>query len=545
MTLTAQTGAASSQANASRVQCLKRQLDTRLSPVEAYGLLTGDGTQANTLLLETADGLAPDTDKSLALLSAALRIEARGPELRLQALNRNGERLLAALETLPACLQLQQRRADMLLLQFVAAPAPADERERLQMPTPMTVIRSVLQGFVISPRDDQALLMAAGVFSFESVEMAEQFAPFAVAKALPDFTLIVPDLVLLQPRSGRSATLAALVFADDEHSRGANEASRKLASVAAQLEQAQPSVFVARTGDTAQAQAEINDADFHRFVERARQHLLAGDVFQLVLSRRFLLPCTRPFAAYRTLRDSNPSPYLFYLSAGDQVLFGASPESAVKVDGATRVVQVSPIAGTRPRGRDASDRIDSDLDSRLEAELRTDEKEIAEHMMLVDLARNDVARLSETGTREVSQLLSVERYARVMHLVSRVRGRLRAPLDALHAFSAAMPMGTLSGAPKIRAIELIRAIEGKPRGAYGGAIGYVNAAGDMDTAIVIRAASVRDGVAAVQAGAGLVLGSDPQAEADETRRKAEAVLRAIAGAERHGSGNDQRNGGEG
>jgi anthranilate synthase component 1 len=197
----------------------------------------------------------------------------------------------------------------------------------------------------------------------------------------------------------------------------------------------------------------------------------------------------------------------------------------VKRDGDWPIVEVKPIAGTRPRGTN------SDEDDRLEADLRLDHKEIAEHMMLVDLARNDVARVSMSGSRRVAALMTVERYARVMHLVSSVKGRLDSGFDALHALQACLNVGTLSGAPKIRATELLRRTEKTKRGPYGGAIGWLNGDGMMDTGVVIRSAVVKDGYAYVRAGAGVVHDSDPQAEADETRRKASAILSAIAAAE--------------
>jgi len=211
----------------------------------------------------------------------------------------------------------------------------------------------------------------------------------------------------------------------------------------------------------------------------------------------------------------------------DFCIFGASPESAIKYQQHNRQVEIYPIAGTRPRGFDKNGNFSPDLDSRIELELRLDKKELAEHIMLVDLARNDIARVSQPGTRHVADLLKVDRYSHVMHLVSRVCGTLSEDLDALHAYQACMNMGTLSGAPKVKATELIRKSEGKRRGSYGGAVGYLTGEGEMDTCIVIRSAFVKEGIAQVQAGAGVVYDSNPQAEADETRQKAQAVINAI------------------
>jgi anthranilate synthase component 1 len=217
---------------------------------------------------------------------------------------------------------------------------------------------------------------------------------------------------------------------------------------------------------------------------------------------------------------------MFFVSSPDHLLFGASPETSVRVkrEEGWPSVEVKPIAGTRPRGRDA------DEDDRMEADLRLDRKEIAEHMMLVDLARNDVARVSLPGTRRVAKLMTVERYARVMHLVSSVKGMLAIGFDALHALQACLNVGTLSGAPKLKATELLRRGERTRRGPYGGAVGWLNGEGAMDTGVIIRSAVVKDGVAHVRAGAGIVYDSDPKSEADETRRKASAVLSAIKAA---------------
>lgn len=239
------------------------------------------------------------------------------------------------------------------------------------------------------------------------------------------------------------------------------------------------------------------------------------------------MPCQNSLEVYKELKRTNPSPYMFYMQDEDFIIFGASPESALKYQKSTNQVEIYPIAGTRRRAKNLDGSINADLDSRIELELRLDAKENAEHMMLVDLARNDVARISKTGTRYVADLLKVDRYSHVMHLVSRVVGQLADDLDALHAYQASMNMGTLTGAPKIKAMQLISAVEKQTRGGYGGAIGYFNGYGDLDSCIVIRSAYVEDEVAEVQAGAGVVLDSIPIAEADETRTKAQAVISAI------------------
>lgn len=271
-----------------------------------------------------------------------------------------------------------------------------------------------------------------------------------------------------------------------------------------------------------------DDAVYCDAVSALKKYIRQGDIFQVVPSRKFSMPCPHPLLAYQHLKQQNPSPYMFFMQDQDFSLFGASPESALKYDADSRKIEIYPIAGTRPRGHRANGEIDADLDSRIELSMRTDKKELAEHLMLVDLARNDLARICEPGSRYVANLTKVDRYSFVMHLVSQVVGTLRSDLDIFHAYQACMNMGTLTGAPKVRAMQLIAEYEQERRGSYGGAVGYFTGKGHFDTCIVIRSAYVENGIATVQAGGGVVLDSNPQDEADETRNKAQAVIRAIA-----------------
>jgi anthranilate synthase component 1 len=261
-----------------------------------------------------------------------------------------------------------------------------------------------------------------------------------------------------------------------------------------------------------------------QMVERCREYIIAGDVIQVVPSQRLSRSTTaHPFSVYRALRTVNPSPYMYYLQMGGSYIVGASPEMLVRVeDGA---VETHPIAGTRPRGRDPEE------DAALEQELRNDEKERAEHVMLVDLGRNDIGRVSEPGTVRVGDFMVVERYSHVMHLVSRVTGKLRAGLSAYDALRACFPAGTVSGAPKIRAMEIISELEPDRRGPYAGAVGYFDFSGNMDTCITIRTIVMKDGTAHIQAGGGVVFDSVPEREYQESLNKARALLAAIDEAE--------------
>ena len=265
---------------------------------------------------------------------------------------------------------------------------------------------------------------------------------------------------------------------------------------------------------------------YQGFVAKAKEYILAGDIFQVVPSQRFAVPFTLPaFSLYRALRRLNPSPFLFYLDFGAFAVVGSSPEIMVRVRAGK--VTIRPIAGTRPRGATPAE------DAALAAELLADEKERAEHLMLLDLGRNDVGRVARVGTVKVTEQMVIERYSHVMHIVSNVEGELDPRLDAIDALIAGFPAGTVSGAPKVRAMEIIEELEPERRGIYGGCIGYISAGGELDTCIALRTGIVKDGTLYVQAGGGIVADSDPEAEHQETCNKARALIRAAEEAIRY------------
>jgi anthranilate synthase component 1 len=519
-------------------ECLVRSVGRAVDPLALYEALTG-GTR-DTLLLESGD--RAHAEKSLVVCRSALRITARGRRVTIDALNPNGASLLpavrdriersgrGAVEPRPAGLAIDYPS-------IVSASA----EERLKAPAPPDALRAVLsiaageEGSQIPPP------LLAGVFSYDFIDSFETLPEACSDRLLwPDYEFWLPDQMVWISHRLLSTRIAAYVFAGEHASRVRHDAVGTIARIVASCEglPVESQLPAGLSGGRLEAAspprrgAEVNIADdeFERLVETLQSHIRAGDVFQIVVSRSFSAPCDDPLGAYRRLRALNPSPHMFFVSGTAGVLFGASPESALSVDERRRVF-IQPIAGTRPRGRRADGTIDADLDSRLETELRLDEKELAEHLMLVDLARNDVAHVSEPGSRSVDRLLMIARYSHVMHLVSGVSGALRRDLDPLHAYVATMNMGTLTGAPKVKAASLLRQYEPERRGPYGGAVGYLTADGRMDTAIVIRAAVVANGMAQVRAGAGIVFDSNPAAEAMETRSKAEAVLRAIRGGE--------------
>jgi anthranilate synthase component 1 len=512
---------------------LVREVTGSPDPLALYAALSDGGRKRGTFLLESGETGAGAGERSLLGVSPALRVTCVGRTATITGLSPNGRSLLGWTARRLEPLADVARDGDTVRAVFPEPPAgPRDEASRGRLPSPLDALRAVVMGPMLLAQPTDACHLAAGVFSYDLVELFERMPQGgAEPAATPHFEFVVPDRLIIVDHLRHRTLVVATAVGGPAGEANYNDAVQAIGMLLQAVAAATTRLPVVPSSHlpAVEASVDLTDAEYAELVVRLKGHIVAGDVFQIVASRTFSLPCPDPLAAYGRLRAANPSPYLFYVVGADSIIFGASPETAVKVAGTPRRVTIRPIAGTAARGRTGAGAIDADLDTRREAALRLDQKETAEHMMLVDLARNDVARVSRPGTRQVTRLLTVDRYAHVMHLVSEVQGELAEGLDALHAYAAAMNMGTLVGAPKIRAAEILRDVESSRRGAYGGAAGYLTQGGEMDTAIVIRAAVVRDGVARVRAGAGIVFDSDPASEALETRRKAEAVLRAIAG----------------
>jgi len=505
-----------------KLELLTSQGSHRGDPTAIFHQLCG--ARPATLLLESAEINTKQSLKSLLIVDSALRITALGRVVNIQALTTNGASLLPLLDaSLPADVQ-NVARPNGRELTFPVIDTLQDEDARLRSQSVFDALRNVLN-LVESPEDEREAMFLGGLFAYDLVAGFEDLPQLRADQRCPDFCFYLAETLLVLDHQKRTSRLQASLFTPDQEEK--QRLTERLEQLQHQLQQP-PHTIPHQIVNDMQLSCNQSDEVFGGVVEQMKEAIRAGEIFQVVPSRRFSLPCPAPLAAYETLKNSNPSPYMFFMQDNDFTLFGASPESALKYDATNRQIEIYPIAGTRPRGRRADGSLDADLDSRIELEMRTDHKELAEHLMLVDLARNDLARICEPGSRYVADLTKVDRYSVVMHLVSRVVGTLRADLDVLHAYQAVMNMGTLTGAPKVRAMQLIAESEGTRRGSYGGAVGYFTAHGDLDTCIVIRSAYVEDGVATVQAGGGVVLDSVPQAEADETRNKARAVLRAIA-----------------
>ena len=379
--------------------------------------------------------------------------------------------------------------------------------------------------------------MAAGLFGVFGYDMVRLLEPLGSPNPdpldLPDAVLTRPALVAIFDSVKHEIVLVSAAYPDSGLAAGEafDAAVARLDAFEAELRAPLPAIPAPVETAVAPFESRVDAAGFGAMVARAKDYIGAGDIFQVVLSHRFAAPWSAdPFAFYRSLRRRNPSPYLFFLDFGDFQLAGSSPEILVRLkDGR---VTIRPLAGTRPRGDTP------EADRALEAELLADPKELAEHLMLLDLGRNDVGRVAAPGTVKVTESFKVERYSSVMHIVSDVQGQADPRLDAVDTLLAALPAGTLSGAPKVRAMEIIDELETEKRGVgYGGGVGYISAGGEADICIVLRTALFADGKIHVQAGAGVVADSDPAAEYAETQAKARAPMGAAGDAWRYPFGN--------
>ncbi|MEW5770723.1 MAG: anthranilate synthase component I [Pseudomonadota bacterium] len=373
-----------------------------------------------------------------------------------------------------------------------------------------------------------------GYFGYDTVRYIEK----KLAATFKQDDIKTPDILLmlsdeLAVVDNLSGTITLIVYADPLEDEAYLKAHMRLNELAQGLNN--PVNPPAGAGEEAhEAASEFGEAAFKEAVEKAKRYITDGDIMQVVLSQRMSQPFrTHPLALYRALRRLNPSPYMFYYDMGGFHVVGSSPEILVRLEaqGEERLVTVRPIAGTRPRGATREE------DLRLEQELLADPKERAEHVQLMDLGRNDAGRVAQVGSVRVTENMTIERYSHVMHIVSNVEGRLKPGLSAMDVLRATFPAGTVSGAPKIRAMEIIDELEPSKRGIYAGAVGYLGFNGDMDVAIAIRTAVVKDGTLYVQAGAGIVADSIPENEWQETRNKARAVLRAAELAQTRPRGN--------
>ncbi|KPP87742.1 MAG: anthranilate synthase component I [Rhodobacteraceae bacterium HLUCCO07] len=403
---------------------------------------------------------------------------------------------------------------------------------------PLDNLRALLAESRIDLPDDLPAASAGlfGYLGYDMIRLVEHLPDVpADTLGLPDATLLRPSVICVLDGVKGDVTVCAPAWAEAGQSARAAyaQAAERVMDAVRDLDRALPRQArdLGDASETGEPVSNFTKRDYLQAVEKAKEYIRAGDIFQVVPSQRWAQPFTLPpFALYRSLRRTNPSPFMFYFNFGGFQVIGASPEILVRVFG--NEVTIRPIAGTRPRGASREE------DLALEQDLLADEKERAEHLMLLDLGRNDTGRVSKIGTVRPTEQFIIERYSHVMHIVSNVVGELSDDHDALSALLAGLPAGTVSGAPKVRAMQIIDELEPEKRGVYGGGVGYFSSGGDMDVCIALRTAVVKDDTLYIQAGGGVVHDSDPEAEYQETVHKSNAIRRAAADAARFtGNGN--------
>ncbi len=524
------------QAKSGQIIPMVREIELSC-PVEFFARISDYGRAQHCCLLESRDYLSEAKGNELTFGTAApaLYLSGRGDTFEIRALSQTGRRMIRYLA------EQRQRFAFCRTIDFgseaitgtiLRNAQKTDEQSRLKSVCQMDVIRAAAFAFELASPPFRVTCGLLGAISYDFIDQFESL-PSNQQDPLgnPDYELYFADnIFLMDHNQGKGYLVVNAIITNGDRQAIYEESMERFDQYMHQIQTERPQARPCE-GPLPPADTDTSQAEYESMVRTAKQHITDGNLFQIVLSRTLSEPCpAEPLDVYRRLRTLNPSPYMFYLHTENTHLIGASPELNLRVSGKKdRIVQIRPIAGTKPRGWVAG-AIDPETDMRYEAELNLDHKELAEHMMLVDLARNDIARVSIPGSRLVNEMLTVERYESVMHLVSNVRGKLRPDLDALSAYLATMNMGTLTGAPKIEAMKIIRLLEKNKRGYYGGAVMYLTVDGQFDSCITIRSLQIRNRTAYIRVGAGIVHDSIPAAEFQETQHKAQSCLKAIRSA---------------
>ena len=482
----------------------------------------------NSLLLESAEIDTKAGTQSLLLVDSCVRLTCRGQTVDAEALNPNGLAVLDRLQSgLPSSVEQLRNSDERLTLNFPAIDTEQDEDSRLKALSVLDSLRTLLTQ--LHCEQGQEAIFLGGIFAYDLIANYENLPAVAEARNdCPDFCFYVAETLIHIDHRLQRSQLRAVAFGGDHFATEYQRLQSRLATLAERCNHFVKPELPAALPLEGIIQTNRDDKAYCADVERLKGHIRKGDIFQVVPSRCFSLPCPQPLLAYRQLKKTNPSPYMFYMNDREFTLFGASPESAVKFETSTRQVEMYPIAGTRRRGLNADGSINLDLDGRIELDLRQDSKETAEHLMLVDLARNDIARISEPGTVHVTKLRQVEYFSHVMHMVSEVVGKLKKGYTPMDVLRATFPAGTVSGAPKLRAMEIINELEPVKRNSYSGTVGYMDFCGNMDMCITLRTMRIEnDDTAVIQSGAGIVADSVPEKEYQEILQKSKALFEVV------------------
>jgi anthranilate synthase component 1 len=502
-------------------------------PVEFFAKVSDYGRAQNSCLFESKEHLAENA-LSFGTARPALYLTGTGADFTIKALSKTGRRMLKYLssdEKRFGFCESVDFGEEAIVGRIREQEETVDEQTRLGSVNQMDVLRAVAFSFSLASKPFRVTCGLLGALSYDFIDQFEKLPPSKEdILGNPDYELYFADNIFLMDHEHGQGYVVVNVMITDGGREAAISEAQECFDYYRNVSRFDAPKGKRYTGELGAASTDTEQEEYEGMVRTAKQHIVDGDILQVVLSRTRLEPCPdEPLDVYKRLRELNPSPYMFYLNTPNTILMGSSPELNLRVSGTgQRDVEIRPIAGTKPRGK-VGGQIDADTDFRYEAELKLDRKELAEHIMLVDLARNDIARVAAPGSRVVTELLITEKYASVQHLVSNVKGVLRADLDALSAYLATMNMGTLTGAPKIEAMKIIRRLEKTKRGYYGGAVMYLTVDGQFDSCITIRSLQVKDHTAYIRVGAGIVHDSVPKTEFEETEHKANSCLRAVRG----------------
>jgi anthranilate synthase component 1 len=503
-------------------------------PMDFFAKISDYGRAKNCCLLESREYLAGTSALSFGTAKPALYLTGTGREFEIRALSKTGKRMISYLtgnaEQFGFCERIDFN-SERIKGIIKSTEHLVDEQTRLRSTNQMDVLRAVAFAFHLASKPFRVTCGLLGAISYDFIDQFEKL-PANETDLLgnPDYELYFADNIFLMDHEHNEGYVVVNVIITNGDRRQAITEAQDCFDYYENIARFETPKAKKHKAPLPASSTDTNQKAYEDMVRKAKQHILDGDIFQVVLSRTKIEPCAdEPLDVYKRLRELNPSPYMFYINTPNTVLLGSSPELNLRVSGTeNRSVEIRPIAGTKPRGR-VNGKLDQDIDFRYEAELKIDRKELAEHMMLVDLARNDIARVAEPGSRVVTQLLTVEKYESVQHLVSNVKGTLANNLDALSAYLATMNMGTLTGAPKIEAMKIIRQLEKTKRGYYGGAVMYLTVDGQFDSCITIRSLQIKDHKAYIRVGAGIVHDSVPKTEFEETEHKAGSCMRGLKG----------------
>ncbi|NIH16850.1 MAG: anthranilate synthase component 1 [Buchnera aphidicola (Periphyllus lyropictus)] len=478
----------------------------------------------NTLLLESADISNKKNLKSIIIIDSAIRIYLLKNIVYLKPLTKNGLFLTKFIESIISKkIKIKKKKNTLKLIFKIKSIKNIDEDSKLKEKSVLDCFRIIIDN-IVDLKNYSKSIFFGGLFSYDLITQFEKIPKTKKIQKCPDFCFYLSETMIFFNHKKKKSKIQSTIFTKDVLEN--KKIKKRIINIQNIINEKNFDKIYSQKNSN-KIKKNQNKKEFSKKIKNAKKYIKNGDIFQIVLSRKFFIKCLSPIYSYKKLKKNNPSPYMFFMKDKKFILFGSSPESFLKFEPKNRIIEIHPIAGTRPRGINNNGKIDYDLDSRIELEMRMNKKELSEHIMLVDLARNDLAKICKKGSRYVKKLTQVDKYSHVMHLVSIVIGKLKKKLDIFHAYRACMNMGTLTGAPKIKAMELISLIEKETRGSYGGSIGYFTGKKKLNTCIIIRSAYIEKEIATIQSGAGIVLDSIPEEEYKETWNKAHAVIKSI------------------